>query len=286
MGSIARSLWWQFRRFTVSATRPWKKSRFPTAHGVLAETEPKVSVIIPTYNRAALVTRAAHSVLKQTYRNIELVIIDDGSTDNTLEFLVGIDDPRLKIVRGAHAGVSAARTLGMVQAGGDLIAFLDSDDEFMPRKVEAVVAALKANPGAVMAHSYWSEKSEGRQEILRPYADGDVRHDLLMFAPFSITTVVFRKSVLNVIKEMFDDGLAVCEDYDFLFRLAQTGSCVLVKEPLTLVHIHDGNTPRDPSVIDAARRHVIGKAFGGGSHGLASRGVYDFNSHMLKRMGR
>lgn len=286
MGSFARSLWWQFRKFTVNVTRPWKTSPFSHTHASIAGTEPKVSVVIPTYNRAGLVTRAAQSVLNQTYRNIELVIVDDGSTDNTLQALAGIDDPRLKVVRGAHAGVSAARTLGVKEASGDLVAFLDSDDEFMPRKIEAAVTAFNANPKAVMVYSYWSEKSDGHQEVLKPYANGDVRHDLLMFAPFSITTVVFRKTVLNAIKEMFDDRLVVCEDYDFLFRVAQTGKCVLVREPLTLVHIHGNNTARETTVIDAARRHVIGKAFGSGARGLAFRGVYNFNSQMLRRMGR
>lgn len=286
MAGMVRSLWWQFRRITVNATRPWNSDPLPLLPTPTNGTEPKVSVVVPTYNRATLVTRAIRSVLGQTYRNIELVIVDDGSTDDTLKILGEIADSRLKVVRGAHAGVSAARTLGVKEASGDLIAFLDSDDEFLPSKVQAAVAAFQSNPNAVMVYSYWSEEGKQHKEVLKPYADGDVRHDLLMFAPFSITTVVFKKAVLSAVKEMFDDNLAVCEDYDFLFRVAQNGKCVLLREPLTLVHIHGSNTPRDTSQIDAARRHVIEKAFSSGARGLASRSIYDFNSSVLRRMGR
>jgi glycosyltransferase involved in cell wall biosynthesis len=226
------------------------------------------------------------SVLGQSYQNIELIIVDDGSTDDTIKILGNIEDTRLKIVHGTHAGVSAARTLGVRKARGDLIAFLDSDDEFLPTKIEVAVAAFKSNPNAVMVYSYWLEKTDQHLEILKPYAEGDVRHDLLMFAPFSITTVVFRRAVLSAIAEMFDEDLAVCEDYDFLGRVAQNGECVLVREPLTLVHIHGHNTARDAARIYAARRYVIGKAFASGVRGVASRGVYNINSSMLRRMKR
>ena len=102
-------------------------------------TEPKFSVIIPTFNRATLVLHAVDSVLAQTYGNFELIVVDDGSTDDTVERLRRIVDRRLSIVTISHGGVSTARNAGIAVASGALISFLDSDDLWLPHKLASEV---------------------------------------------------------------------------------------------------------------------------------------------------
>ncbi len=96
----------------------------------------KVSIIIPTYNRAHLVKRAIYSVLNQTFKNFELIVVDDGSQDNTKEVLESIDDLRVKIIFQENRGVSAARNKGIYESSGDIIALLDSDDEWLEDKLK------------------------------------------------------------------------------------------------------------------------------------------------------
>src|SRR5271157_806066 len=97
---------------------------------------PLISVILPTFNRSNYIERSIRSVLNQTYANFELIIIDDGSTDNTDEVLNGFDDNRIKIIKRSHSGASAARNIGITVAKGTYLAFQDSDDECMPNRLE------------------------------------------------------------------------------------------------------------------------------------------------------
>ena len=103
---------------------------------------PLVSVIVPTYNRAVLLSEAVNSVLLQTYQNIEIIVIDDGSTDDTTEVMATFGD-RVRYTRRPNAGVNAARNLGLKQARGEFIALLDSDDLWAPFKIELQVRLLR-----------------------------------------------------------------------------------------------------------------------------------------------
>src|SRR4051812_35041738 len=108
---------------------------------------PTVSVIIPTYNCAALVTVAVDSVLAQTVQASEVIVVDDGSTDDTRERLSSY---RIRYLHQQNQGVAAARNNGLREASGDLIAFLDADDVWYPRKLELQIAAIEANPDIVL----------------------------------------------------------------------------------------------------------------------------------------
>src|SRR5689334_13044424 len=112
-----------------------------------------VSVVIPTYNRAHTVVDAVVSVLSQTYEDLELVVVDDGSTDDTAERIAAVRDPRLSYVRAGHAGVSAARNLGVKHTHGELVAFLDSDDLWRREKLAHEVAFLRARPDVDLVFS-------------------------------------------------------------------------------------------------------------------------------------
>ena len=115
----------------------------------MKNNEDLVSVIIPTYNRALKCKEAVASVLLQTHGNVEVIVVDDESNDNTKEIIYGMDD-RVKFISQRHAGVSAARNAGLEVATGDYIAFLDSDDAWLPWKLEAQLSVLRAFPEAVM----------------------------------------------------------------------------------------------------------------------------------------
>jgi len=114
-----------------------------------------VSVIVPTYNRARLVRAAVQSILAQTYKNFEIVVVDDGSTDDTKSALDGID-PRVRYIAQANAGAAAARNTAMARARGEFFAFLDSDDEWLPWKLEAEVALMRHHPDAALV---WTDMS-------------------------------------------------------------------------------------------------------------------------------
>ena len=114
-------------------------------------TSPYVTVLIPAYNAAATIQRAVDSVLAQTYHDFEIVIVDDGSRDATAEIIAAYDSPAIRLLRLArNQGESGAMNEGIAVAKGELIAFLDADDEWLPTKLAKQVQALQANPNAVM----------------------------------------------------------------------------------------------------------------------------------------
>src|SRR6266550_7359975 len=108
----------------------------------------KASVVIPTYNRGRVVGEAIESALGQRHRELEILVVDDGSTDDTAERVAGFRDRRLRYIRREHAGVSSARNAGIAVASGDLVSFLDSDDLWKPDKLGADIDALARYPSA------------------------------------------------------------------------------------------------------------------------------------------
>jgi glycosyltransferase involved in cell wall biosynthesis len=116
----------------------------------------KVSVIIPAYNSSRWIAQTISSVQKQTYSNLEIIVVNDGSTDHTVQIVKTINDPRLSIYCQAHIGVSAARNVGIEHATGEFIAFLDADDLWREDMIENHVAALQDNPWAGVAYCWCS----------------------------------------------------------------------------------------------------------------------------------
>lgn len=141
-------------------------------------TSPKVSVILPTYNRAHVLRRAVISVLDQTYEDLELCVVDDGSTDNTGDVLADVRDPRLRVVRTANRGACVARNIGIAQTSGQFVAFQDSDDVWLPRKLELQVERMmQAGAERVVAVGCGWELLDGRPgriPLARPVGYRDV----------------------------------------------------------------------------------------------------------------
>lgn len=216
---------------------------------------PAVSIIIPTYNRASLVREAALSVLAQTFEDFELIIVDDGSTDGTADALAGLDD-RLRYVPQANAGRSAARNRGLELAAGEFVAFLDSDDLFLPTKLERQVGHMR-RPGAA-AMSYTSAVNTDAEGNRYPFdyeasARGDIYSRVAMYIPVTVClpTVMVRRSVLDEIGG-FDERLDRFEDTDMWRRIAKRHRVDAIREPLTAVRFHDGNQMERTETLLAA----------------------------------
>ena len=145
---------------------------------------PKVSVIIPTYNRAELLKVAIASVLSQTYKDFEIIVIDDASHDNTQELLTSLKDKRIRYIRHeTNKRISAARNTGIVNSHGNYIAFLDDDDEWLPEKLQLQVDFLENSPpiiGVVYTGFYKIDKASGKiLEQITPTKKGFIFGDLI-----------------------------------------------------------------------------------------------------------
>ncbi|MBM4275039.1 MAG: glycosyltransferase [Deltaproteobacteria bacterium] len=197
---------------------------------------PRASVIIPTYNRAGWVAQAVDSVLAQTYRDLELLVVDDGSTDLTLEAL-GPFLGRIKLLRRAvRGGVSAARNLGAAAARGEWLAFLDSDDRWLPEKLARQMAYLTAHPEYLLCQTeeIWIRRGV---RVNPPRhcrkAGGDIFLPSLERCLVSPSAVVLNRRLFED-HGGFDESLPAAEDYDLWLRLTWRYSVGLIDEALVI----------------------------------------------------
>jgi glycosyltransferase involved in cell wall biosynthesis len=182
----------------------------------------EVSVIIPTYNRARKVARAVASVLFQTYTDYELIVVDDGSRDHTADTLSLFHPRILRLAHEENRGVSASRNTGIKASRAPLVAFLDSDDYWLPEKLAVQVTFFKAHPEAVACQTQeiWIRKGRRvnpRQKHLKP--SGNIFVPSLKLCLVSPSAVMVRRSLFDDVG-LFDEALPVCEDYDLWLRVS------------------------------------------------------------------
>jgi glycosyltransferase involved in cell wall biosynthesis len=204
-------------------------------------TMPEVSIIIATYNRGPLLEEALDSVLSQTYVDYEIIVVDDGSTDDTSERLLKYSD-KIKIVNLEHTGKpSIARNAGLAVASGRLLAFLDSDDLWAPTKLERQVRFLQANPFFIMCYcdaNFLSEDgrllyTQSQRERLR---SGRVFGHLLLGNFIPLPTVVVRRDVVQDVGG-FEEWLTISEDWHLWVKVAAKGRVGLIEEPLCQIRV-------------------------------------------------
>ncbi len=201
-----------------------------------------VSIIIPTYNREKLVQKAIKSVLDQTYKDFELIVVDDASTDLTQSVVEQFADSRIRYLRHEkNAGVCAARNTGLAAAQGFYVAFLDSDDEWLPDKLKKQVGLFQAGSDDVGVIYTWLKiiDEQGQlQKIRQPTLRGDVHNDLL-YSNFIGTpsTLMVKHDYLKTI-EGFDPRLRCCEDWDVWLQLAGHCKFEVISEPLVQYRDH------------------------------------------------
>ena len=195
------------------------------------KNQPNISVIIPTYNRAHILPRALDSVLAQTQLPIEIIVVNDGSTDGTKSVLSNY--PGLKIIDQQHSGVSAARNIGLEHTNGEWIAFLDSDDEWLPEKLEQQWAAI-CNDDKLICHTeeIWIRNGKRVNPMKKHQKYGEYIYEkCLPLCVISPSSVMIHQSVFNDIG-VFDESLEVCEDYDLWLRICSKYSTLFIYEPL------------------------------------------------------
>jgi len=226
---------------------------------------PTVSVIIPTYNRANLVDKAIKSVLSQTYQDFEIIVIDDGSTDNTEEIIRGFKDKRVKYIKKykKNRGISATRNIGIKVARGKYIASLDSDDEWLPDKLDKQIKILQDGPpelGVVYSNScYIDESGKNMNKLPKPKKlEGYIYEDLLggnyVGTP---STVLIRKECFQQVG-LFDDLLNTQADWDMWIRIAKYYRFALIKTPLVRYRLHSNQLSKNLGVkIISANRILV-----------------------------
>ncbi len=191
-----------------------------------------ISVVIPTYNRCELLRRALISVFSQTLPPIEVVVIDDGSTDGT-NAMIRKEFPMVRYYHQENGGVSSARNLGIQHATTDWLVFLDSDDEWLPEKLIRQTTALAANPEFKVCHTeeLWIRNGV-RVNPAKKYAKtgGWIFNQCLPLCAMSPSTVMIHRSVFANIG-LFDTRLPVCEDYDLWLRITANYPVLLLEEP-------------------------------------------------------
>lgn len=199
-----------------------------------------VSVVIPTYNNADLVAEAVESVLAQTYARKQVAVVDDGSTDDTAARLKRFGSD-IAFIRQEHLGPPFARNTGIRKSSGELVAFLDSDDLWLPDKLERCVTALERSPqaGVVYTAVRIHEMDSGRKYLLPQYTlSGHIARELFLECRgVNTSTLVVRRSCFDAVG-MFDEELFRAQDWDLMIRLAEGFEYAHVPEPLTERRLH------------------------------------------------
>ena len=193
-----------------------------------------ITVVIPTYNRYGLLKIAIDSVLDQSYRDFELIVIDDGSTDDTHALVRSYGDS-LVYLKQENQGPSAARNRGIEESRGSLVAFLDSDDRWHPDKLLIQIEAMEEEPGYLISHTgeVWYRNGELlRQKKKHQKLPGYIFERSLSMCMVSMSTVIARRELFDHIG-CFDEKLPCCEDYDFWLRASLRYPFLLVDQPLT-----------------------------------------------------
>ena len=227
----------------------------------------KVSVIIPTYNRGNLIIKSIKSVLNQTFKNLEVIVIDDGSSDNTEHLVNKITDKRLKYVKlSSNKGSSNARNIGIKNANGQFISFQDSDDIFYPNKIEkqlkniinrnSILDFCKINVIYNSTYSYLIPNKRQENSILK----GDIFNELISRGNFiSTQSMLIRTNYMK--KHLFDIDMPRLQDYDVILGMIPKVKISYTKEVLVDLHIQNNSITRSPRKLKKAINMLLNKKY-------------------------
>ncbi|MBU2514762.1 glycosyltransferase [bacterium] len=221
-----------------------------------------ISVIIPTYNRSKSVAKAVESVLAQTYIDFELIVIDDGSEDDTINQLKTFDDNRLQVSRLKHSGVSAARNEGVKQCKGDIITFLDSDDLWLKNKLQRQIQFHREHPDILISQTQeiWirnGQRVNPKFKHIKP--QGYIFSESLHLCTITPSSVLMTKELFQEFGG-FDENLSACEDYDLWLKIAAKYQVGLIDDYLvTKYGGHEDQLSQSFIAMDRFRIYSLGK---------------------------
>jgi glycosyltransferase involved in cell wall biosynthesis len=226
---------------------------------------PLVSIVIPTYNHAPMLQRALATVVEQTYQNWNAIVVNNFSTDNTLEVVATFNDPRIQCVNFRNNGViGASRNEGIALATGKYVAFLDSDDTWFPTKLEKCVEILESGSDLVCHAEYWIDESRKSRLVAYGPSEAATHHNLIYKGNrISTSATVVRAALLKEVHG-FDVSpeLISTEDYDLWIRLAaKSDKFAFISEPLGEYHRHDNNVSANIEKHLAAELALLAKHF-------------------------
>ena len=200
-----------------------------------------VSVIIATYNREKLIMEAINSVLAQTYQNFEIIIVDDGSTDNTRDLIESINDPRIKYIYQENAGCAAARNTGIDNANGEYIAILDSDDLWLPKKLEKQIQFMNTHPEVGVCGTLAENIGTTHYNAWFPSKHEDIKAALLFDGCMTHSSVMMHKELLDKFNIRYNCNLQTSEDYDLYLQLLDITEFYTIPEILVQYRLHSNN---------------------------------------------
>ncbi len=225
---------------------------------------PSVSIICPTFNRAAQLPRAIKSVLNQSYSDFELIIVDDASTDDTARKVKEFAEPRIRYVCfPENRGAPSARNEGIRMARGKLISFQDSDDEWLPGKLQKQVEyLLSRGPETGLVYTRVGRIADGRRELLpaKPLQSGEPEfvHDKLLSGNFITIHTLVRRECFDK-TGVFDEDLPRLQDWDLWLRISNHYRIGFIDEPLVDVHISDDAISKQDNKLAEAMGVIVEK---------------------------
>jgi len=239
-------------------------------------TEKGVSVIIPTHNRSRLLVKAVESVQRQTYRDFEIIIVDDASEDDTKEIVKGLLNDQVKYIRlDTNHGGSGARNIGINAAKGKYVAFLDDDDFWLPEKLERQVEVMKRSPQVGVVYTEWLQLENGRTYTykMKPKYRGNIYKHLLAgnCVPGGGSTVLARRECFQSVGG-FDEQLPSCQDWDMWIRLAREYEFDFVALPLIVWRMHNARISTDIDAVMRGRELLVRKILNEDRPGRKIRG--------------
>lgn len=230
----------------------------------MMEPMPIISVVIPAYNAEKTIGETLKSIQQQTFQDLEIIVINDGSTDNTQSLVAAIPDPRIKLFSYANGGLAVARNRGISHATGEFVAFIDADDLWTPDKLASQLAALQQNPEAGAAYS-WTAFIDDQGQFLyaqKPiFFEGNVYGEMLVknFVANG-SNLLIRKSALAA-AGLFDPSLKSAEDWNFYIRLAACSPWAVVPQYQILYRKSANSMSSKVPIMEAAILAVIDQAF-------------------------
>ncbi|MEN9358849.1 MAG: hypothetical protein RL095_384 [Verrucomicrobiota bacterium] len=229
---------------------------------------PTVSVIIPAYNAARFIGRTMDSVSRQSFDDLEIIVVDDGSTDDTAEIVLSHPDPRIRLIRQANASQAAARNRGIAASSAPYLSFLDADDLWTPDKLAKQVAAMGDVDLCCTDGSSIDLEDALIQTGIFPGHSGAVWEKLLTRNFIACSSVMLRRSALEPLDAYFRLGRQGCEDWDLWLRVAARGTVRHLAENLLLYRIHPGNISKRLDLMIASQNQVLEDAAAAPPFGL------------------